>query len=128
MLWSLQLTACKGPTGSCIGGVRMRNHVSAKMIVVMASAWLWVTQPLRADVTGAILGVVTDPTGAAVPGAKVDLRNQNTGLERKASTDATGSYEFLAVPAGENYVLEVVASGFQKSTQSNLTLLVNQRF
>ncbi len=89
---------------------------------------LWNTRPVRADVTGAILGVVTDPSGAAVPGAAVTLRNPNTGLERKAATDTTGSYEFLKVPVGENYSVEVGATGFQKSTQSGITLLVNQNY
>src|SRR3989442_7900448 len=118
MLWSLQLTVCKGPTGYCIGGVRMRNHVSAKLIVVMASAWLWVTQPLRADVTGAILGVVTDPTGAAVPGATVTLRNADTGLNRAATTGTTGGYEVLVVPACHHYLLEVGGPSLRKYSQS----------
>src|SRR5436309_3359774 len=75
-----------------------------------------------------ILGVVTDPTGSAVPGATVTLRNADTGLNRTATTDTTGGYEFLVVPAGDNYVLEVEARGFRKSSQSGLKVLVNQRF
>ena len=37
---------------------------------------------LRAAVTGTILGTVTDPSGAAIPGAQITLRNPNTGLVR----------------------------------------------
>jgi hypothetical protein len=84
--------------------------------------------PLRADVTGTILGVVTDPSGAAIPGASVRLRNSSTGLARQATTDSTGSYEFLALPVGSNYSVTVEAKGFQILTQTGITLQVNQRY
>src|SRR5512135_332767 len=84
--------------------------------------------PLRADVTGTILGNVSDPSGAAVPGATVTLTDPSRGFHREAVTDAIGFYQFLSVPVGENYVLEVQVSGFRKSTQSGIKLLVNQKF
>jgi len=106
----------------------MRPRTRRVVQAVLITALLSLAQPLRADVTGAVLGTVTDPTGAAVPGVTVTLRNADTGLGRTATTDATGSYEFLAVPGGENYVVEAEAQGFHKSSQSGLKLLVNQRF
>jgi len=106
----------------------MRTRLHVFLFSLLAVVGLWRATPVRADVTGAILGVVTDPSGAAVPAAAVTLRNPNTGLERKATTDTTGSYEFLRVPVGENYSVEVTATGFQKSTQSGFTLLVNQNY
>ncbi len=89
---------------------------------------LSVAQPLQADVTGVILGTVTDPSGAVVPDAKVVLRKADTGLTRAVVTDASGNYEFLALPVGENYSVEVEAQGFTKSRQTGVKLLVNQRF
>ena len=71
---------------------------------------------------------MTDPSGAAVPGARVTLRNPDTGLVRNTTTDSTGSYEFLAVQVGEHYVVEVEASGFRKTSQTGIKLLVNQRY
>src|SRR5690349_10048641 len=41
---------------------------------------------------GTILGTVTDPSGAVVSGAKVTVKNVNTGLERTTQTSADGSY------------------------------------
>jgi hypothetical protein len=79
-----------------------------------------------ADITGKIIGTVVDPSGAVIPGAKVTLRNPSTGLTRATQTDATGSYEFMLVPVGENYVVEVEAGGFRKALQEGVTLLVNQ--
>jgi len=86
------------------------------------------SQTLWAQVSGEFLGVVTDPSGSAVPAAKVELQNSQTGLVRQTSTDPTGNYEFLAVPAGDSYNVTVEARGFEKTVQSGLRLLVNQRF
>jgi Carboxypeptidase regulatory-like domain len=96
--------------------------------VALVTFGLLAAATLRADVTGTILGTVTDPSGAAVPGATVTLLNPDTGLNRKTTTDSTGSYQFLVVPVGENYAVEVEVSGFKKSTQANIKLLVNQRY
>ncbi len=106
----------------------MRKQALIYSWALLLASFLWIAQPLRADVTGTILGTVTDPSGAAVPNAAVTLRNPDTGLNRKVSTDASGSYEFLVVPVGENYTLDVEAAGFRKSTQSGIKLLVNQKY
>ena len=89
---------------------------------------LLIHQPLLADVTGTILGTVVDQSGAAIPNVKVTLSNLDTGFLRTTMTDTNGAYEFLAIPAAENYVVEVDASGFKKSNQQGLKLLVNQRY
>jgi hypothetical protein len=82
----------------------------------------------RADVTGTILGTVADPTGAVVVTATVTLHNPNTGLTRSTATDNSGIYQFLLVPIGEGYTVEVNAAGFQKASQTAITLQVNQSF
>src|SRR6266478_4955172 len=106
----------------------MTKRYSVASWVFVSISLLLVPQPLLADVTGTILGTVTDQSGASMPNVKVTLSNPNTGLQRSTTTDATGAYEFLAVPAGENYVVAAEASGFRKSTQQGLKLLVNQRY
>lgn len=83
---------------------------------------------LRADITGSIAGTVTEQTGAVVPGARILLLNPDTGLRRTVQSNASGYYEFLAVPVGENYSIEVEAAGFQKTIISGLRLLVDQRY
>jgi hypothetical protein len=97
-------------------------------VPALVAILLWMVQPVLADVFGVILGTATDATGALVPGAKVVLRNANTGLMRQADTDANGNYEFLAVPVGEGYSVDVEAQKFRKSSQADIKLLVNQRF
>jgi hypothetical protein len=87
------------------------------------------TSPLlQADVTGSIFGTVTDPSGAVISAAHVTLSNLDTGLSRNTSTDSIGSYLFLAVPVGDNYVVEVEANGFQKANQTGVKILVSQNY
>jgi Carboxypeptidase regulatory-like domain len=85
-------------------------------------------QLLHAEVTAGVLGTVEDPSGAAIPNATVTLKNSDTGLMRRAQTDASGNYEFLSVPVGENYSLQAESLGFRTSVQSDIKLLVNQKF
>lgn len=79
-----------------------------------------------ADVNGTILGTVADPTGAFIVGANVTLNNPSNGVKRSTITDVSGSYQFLLVPVGDGYEVEVEAAGFQKNVQNRITLEVNQ--
>jgi hypothetical protein len=83
---------------------------------------------VQADVTGSIFGTVTDPAGALISGVRVTLSNLDMGLTRNTSTDSSGSYRFLAVPVGDNYVVDVEANGFQKANQIGVKILVSQNY
>jgi Carboxypeptidase regulatory-like domain len=73
------------------------------------------------DYRGKVQGNVTDPSQATVAGAKVNLKNVNTGLESVRQTDATGAYSFDFVAPG-TYSLGVEATGFQKFLQENISM------
>jgi hypothetical protein len=62
-----------------------------------------------------IAGSVTDPSGAAIPGATVSLRLPDA-TTRQVVTDPNGRFEIGAVPPG-NYVAEFSAPGFQAATR-----------
>src|SRR5262249_22171726 len=51
--------------------------------------------------TGAITGILTDPSGAAIPGATVTAAEMATGATRTAKADASGSYRISLLPPGE---------------------------
>lgn len=61
---------------------------------------------------GTILGTVTDPSGAVLPGATVTVKNVGTGLERTTETSADGSYALPELPIG-TYTVTVTLTGFQ---------------
>lgn len=67
--------------------------------------------------SGTIYGAVTDPTGAALPGATISIRNPVSGLDRQTTTDAAGRYQFTNLPFNP-YTVSVSAKGFSSSTNS----------
>src|SRR5664280_1593601 len=62
--------------------------------------------------TASILGTVTDPSGAAVPGAKITITNTETGIIRSTTTNTTGSYAARELAIGR-YNVRVEAPGFK---------------
>jgi hypothetical protein len=70
-------------------------------------------------------GVVTDASGAIVPGAKVTVKNTGTSLVEVGTSGSDGVYQFPLLPAGA-YTLKVEASGFQSYQQTGIVLTVNQ--
>jgi hypothetical protein len=75
---------------------------------------LLLTAPLAAQTgLGTVKGTVLDATGAAIPGAKVTLTNEQTNISRESETSSVGTYEFPAVPIG-SYKLTVQAQGFKR--------------
>src|SRR5579863_7299592 len=78
------------------------------VFMVMAVSSLWA----QTSTTGAIAGVVTDPTAAVLPGVSVILKNLDTGSSASTTSNAQGSYNFLLLAPG-NYSVSANAAGFQ---------------
>jgi outer membrane receptor protein involved in Fe transport len=74
---------------------------------------------------GRIRGTVTDPSGAAVAGAKVTLINEATNALREVQTSATGEYLFLEVPVG-SYEVDILGTGFKKYQRKGIVLVLNE--
>jgi hypothetical protein len=75
--------------------------------------------------TGRIAGVVRDPAGAVVTGASVTAKNERTGEERTATTDAEGSYSITALRAS-NYTVVVRAKDFAANSITGVQINVGQ--
>src|SRR5690348_7888259 len=88
------------------------------MLLVSGAAWAQNAQ-------GTIVGHVTDPSGAIVPGATVTVLDLSTGLAHTLTTNAAGDYTVPALNPGQ-YKVTIQASGFTKQTSSELTLEVQQ--
>src|SRR6266404_7261126 len=81
---------------------------------------------LAQSYTASVRGVVTDPSQAAMPGAKVIVTDVNRNTTHSATTDSSGRYVITALPPG-NYELTVEASGFNKYSQATFPLQVQQQ-
>src|SRR5207253_6759427 len=81
---------------------------------------------LRAGgVLSSLQGVVKDPAGAVIPGARVTVRNEETGASQVTTTDSRGHYSFSNVQAG-NSALFVSSPGFKRYDLSNFYLGVGR--
>jgi len=78
----------------------------------------------QAAATSSITGIVTDETGAVVPGANVELTNPATGQSYKAVTNQEGSYTIPDVPPGPGYKETVSREGFRTTVLDGLYLNV----
>ncbi len=75
--------------------------------------------------TASLSGMVRDPSGASVAGAKVTLRNLATGSQRVAATDLEGLYRFSLLVPGP-YEIRIEATGFMQYRDDKLVLQVAQ--
>lgn len=95
--------------------------------VLIALALVLVPAAARAQFDSAtVLGLITDQTAAALPGATVTLTNLETGIQATAISDGTGAYQFLNVRIGTDAV-EAELSGFSKGRASNVNVTVSAR-
>ena len=88
--------------------------------------WAGLTTSLCAQsITGSITGVVTDVSGAVIPGAAVTVSNTDTNVGTTVQTDSSGNYTAPLLPRG-NYRLEVTAKGFKRIVREGIVLQVQQ--
>src|SRR5436853_1039523 len=76
--------------------------------------------------TGAISGTVKDTSGGVIPGAKVTIINEDTGLSISTTSGSAGEYVFSPVKIG-HYSVSAEIKSFQKVQQNNVTVAVQQR-
>jgi len=74
---------------------------------------------------GSIAGIVSDPTGAAITGAKVTATNVALGTQSGTITTGAGVYTIPDLPAG-NYSVTVSAAGFEELIRSGITVSVGE--
>jgi hypothetical protein len=75
--------------------------------------------------SGTITGIVTDPAGAVVAGASVEVTNIDTGVVYPAVTTTTGAYTVNNLPVG-SYSVAVTVSGFKKFVRTGVSVAATQ--
>jgi len=88
-------------------------HILSLFLLLAAASVL----SAQSGSTGIVRGIVTDPTGAVIPNAVVNLANAASGLNRTATSDETGQFEFSNVPFNP-YRVNISANGFAPLSRS----------
>lgn len=93
----------------------------AKTVGLLMLASFFVFSVFGQEITGSIVGTVTDSTGAVVPGASVTIADQAKGdlVVRSVTTNAAGEFSAPNVPPGV-YKITVEATSFKKSNSSGV--------
>lgn len=102
-------------------GLSMRVLFAALLIVMEAQF----SVVAFGQVTGSISGTVTDPTGAVVPGARVTVKNVDTGVAFTTVTNSSGNYLAGALNPG-TYDVSAELKGFQTYARTGIPLHVNE--
>src|ERR1700689_1099335 len=99
-----------------------------RKVLVLLPVLLMATSFLRGQTAeqGSVLGVVTDQSGAVIPGARVTVTDLDTGFTKEESTNSSGQFEILALPIGA-YTVDVSMRGFKSWKMDRLVLEIGQR-
>jgi len=99
--------------------MRIQSIQLALLSIVLTSALIGSAQD-----TSSMTGIVTDSTGAVIPGTTVILSNLSTGVTFTQTTDSKGSYRFASVPPGPGYKASFSHDGFSVMQLSDIPLAV----
>lgn len=97
-----------------------RYYAALLAVICLFTGWL-----NAQNVTGAVSGIVTDPSGAVIPNATVIVHNVGTGVDTSVTTNEVGLYSARFLPIGQ-YQVTVSAAGFTTSKFTPFTLEINQ--
>src|SRR5207244_11644875 len=85
--------------------IKSTAYVLVLMLLISVSLWAQVS-------TSSITGIVTDQSGAVVPNAKVEAKNDDTGVVYNGTTTSAGAYSFPSLTPGR-YSITVTHAVFQ---------------
>lgn len=99
--------------------------MTAKITLIVSTLLLFVLLAPAQTTNTLVTGLVTDPSGAAIPGAQIEVKNQGTGLLRSTTSGGDGIYILPQLAPGI-YDISVRKQGFATEDRPNVQLHVNQ--
>lgn len=103
----------------------LSQRTTAVCAVFLSLSFLCVSLCTAQVFTANVSGIVTDPSGAAVPGVTIKLRNTSTNDARATTTGDDGRYSFSQLAPG-GYEISAESKGFKSFLQPQLTLNASQ--
>lgn len=102
-------------------------QASRRAALILCAATLATAPLLAQEVSGSISGTVTDPSGAQVSGARVELINTDRGeTVRTLTTNSSGFYIATSLPLG-TYTVKITQPGFKAEQVADIVLHVDDR-
>src|ERR1700748_2048027 len=102
------------------------RSITAPVVAGIFAALVLTAAPVYAQVVGgSIGGTITDASGAAIPGATVVIRNQETGSQRQLITNGEGLYSAPSIPIGR-YSVSATRDAFATQQRDGIVVTVGQ--
>ena len=101
------------------------HGVTAVLAAGFCYLFLQLSVGAYAQTTQGITGLVMDTTGAVIPGARVTVHNEGTGLDKRITTTGTGNYDVPFLDPGV-YDVRAEADKFETVNETNITVLTGQ--
>ena len=101
----------------------MRTAVFSIALLIVIGLMVWAPREAQAQATGSIAGVVTDETGAVIPGVTITITNAATNQSRTTVTGTDGYYSVLLLQPGK-FEVKATLSGFKTVTRDDITVTV----
>jgi len=115
----------QGVFGRARANLHTALSILAQVACLVTLALTLSTTGAAQQTTGGVRGIVTDPNGAVVPGAKVTISSQTLNYRSEATTSSGGEYEFRDVLPGE-YQIVIEATNFKTLTLTDVRVQLNQ--
>jgi hypothetical protein len=103
----------------------MLKKFSLQAVLVLMSVGFFAGVNAQTATVGNLSGTVRDPTGAAVPKAEVEIKEERTGASRTVTTNDDGFYSAPSMPPGR-YTISTAPQGFKKTVATSIELHVSE--
>jgi Carboxypeptidase regulatory-like domain/TonB dependent receptor-like, beta-barrel len=104
---------------------RVVRVLTSEILVITLAVFIWTTSAHGQVLYGSMVGNVTDPNGAAVPGAKVEAVNVGTRASKSTTTDENGAFSLTDLTPG-TYSVTVSAASFKKDLHETVQIEANK--
>lgn len=109
---------CRGKLGAFLAEIGLAAFTITAVCLTFCSG-------AAAQTTQGITGLVTDSTGAVIPGVRITVHNDGTGVDKSVTTTSTGNYSVPFLDPGI-YDVHAEAKGFATVNETNITLQTGQ--
>ncbi len=96
-----------------------------RSFLLLSFALASASQALAQETTGSIAGFVKDPSGLAVPGAKIEISSPSLVRPLQSASDGNGNFQFQSLPPG-SYFIVVTAAGFRAVKENKLPVTIGR--
>jgi hypothetical protein len=104
---------------------KIKSGIATTVLIGAAMFYCTLITTLAQTATGGLRGVITDASGAALPGATVTARNMATGVETKTTATGEGVYSIPRILPGK-YNVAVEAQGFKKTEVTDIEVSIGK--